>query len=365
MKENHLKSNRKSNIFARIRSNNYGESQSFTTIDAAITWVQQASRELVESGHTSVTFTIQGECHKNDYQGASLATQCCNSTSNESDIRINNSQNKKSTEMKETKKDLSAEFFSTAESDIKTIATATMEAAMSCKELSDSEFESAIADASNGMVTLRRSISNPNRVDFCCWEAFTATHASHNPGKKPLEAIEQAILETYRRGQSRTSGSPESDANMSNTNINNGLTSGCHNNTTVDELIKNIICTIQTHMYNNDMVRQYLSCHSAGLATEVSNMTGGVITCTISDTIVTLSCGSGVTSSLPIQGKTMNDIERDIRPILIRYLLHASISQRTRNAIACIVNLESLADMALLEDLRANIDTPIYAYSLL
>ena len=138
--------------------------------------------ELVESGYTSVTFTIQGEFHTNDYQ-VLLATQCCNSTSNESDIRINNNQNKKSTEMKETKKDLSAEFFSTAESDIKTIATATMEAAMNSKELSDSEFESAIADASNGMVTLRRSISNPNRVDFCCWEAFTATHAPLIPAR--------------------------------------------------------------------------------------------------------------------------------------------------------------------------------------
>ena len=361
MKHLKQKDQNKSMIFARIRTNDSGLSQSFTTTEAALTWIETTTRELEESGYTRVDFTIQGEYHSQNRIKARFSNSICN----ELNIRINNAPPQKTKEMEESKKDKSAEFFSTAESDIKTIATATMEAAMSCKELSDSEFESAIADASNGMVTLRRSISNPNRVDFCCWEAFTATHASHNPGKKPLEAIEQAILETYRRGQSRTSASPESDANMSNTSINNGLTSGCHNNTTVDELIKNIICTIQTHMYNNDMVRQYLSCHSAGLATEVSNMTGGVITCTISDTIVTLSCGSGVTSSLPIQGKTMNDIERDIRPILIRYLLHASISQRTRNAIACIVNLESLADMALLEDLRANIDTPIYAYSLL
>ena len=362
MKSNNKITNSKSNIFARIRGNHYGESQSFTTIDEAITWVQQASRELVESGYTSVTFTIQGECHKNDYQGASLATQCCHSTSNESDIRINNSQNKKSTEMKETKKDLSAEFFSTAESDIKTIATATMEAAMSCKGLSDSEFEEAIMDVSNGLVSLRRS---EDKIDFKYWEPYKKTHPSTDPCKKPLKAIEQTIIDTYRRGQSRTPASPESDASTSEISINNVLTSGCHNNTTVDELIKNIICTIQTHMYNNDMVRQYLSCHSAGLATEVSNMTGGVITCSISDTIVTLSCGSGVTSSLPIQGKTMNDIERDIRTILIRYLLHASISPRSRDAIACIIDLESLADMALIEDLIADSDAPLYSNSLL
>jgi hypothetical protein len=57
---NRIITNSKSNIFARTRSNHYGESQSFTTIDAALTWVQQASRELVESGYTRVTFTIPG-----------------------------------------------------------------------------------------------------------------------------------------------------------------------------------------------------------------------------------------------------------------------------------------------------------------
>lgn len=358
MKQRVSHNNNEQLYYARIRSHHYGESQSFTSSYAAIQWVEQASRELVESGYSNVTFTIQGEYNH---------TECQELTDNSqhSDSICEKTIPKKLTKMEEKKNDLIAEFFSSRESKIKTIAAATMEAATNSKELSDSEFESAIADASSGMVILRRSTNNPNRVDFCCWGAYTATHAPRDPGKKPLEAIEKTIIDTYRRGQSRTSASPESDASMSEISINNVLTSGCHNNTTVDELIKNIICTIQTHMYNNDMVRQYLSCHSAGLATEVSNMTGGVITCTISETIVTLTCGSGVTCSLPTEGKTRNDIERDIRPILIRYLLHASISQRTRNAIACIVNLESLADMALLEDLRANIDTPIYAYSLL
>lgn len=355
---NRIITNSKSNIFARIRSNHYGESQSFTSVDAAITWVQQASRELVESGYSNVTYTIQGEYNR---------TECQELTDNSqhSDSICEKTIPKKLTKMEEKKNDLIAEFFSSKESKIKTIAAATMEAAMNSKELSDSEFESAIADASNGMVTLRRSTKNPERVNFLCWDAYTATHSPHNPGHKPLEAIAQAILDTYRRGQSRTAVAIESGANMSNTIINNGLTSGCYNNTTVDELIENIIRTIHTHMLDDVNVKAYLSCHSAGVDAEISAMTGGTINCSISDTKVTLSCGSGVTCSLSIEDKTLNDIHHEIRAILIRYLLHASISPRTRNAIACIVNLESLADMALLEDLRANIDTPIYAYSLL
>lgn len=266
--------------------------------------------------------------------------------------------------MEESKKDLSAEFFSTAESDIKTIAAATMEAAMNSKELSDSEFESAIADASSGMVILRRSTNNPNRVDFCCWGAYTATHAPRDPGKKPLKAIEQTIMDTYLLGQSRIRARIESDANMSNTSINNGLTSSCYN-TPAQDLIQNIICTIHVHLLQDENVRTYLCCNSAGVDAEISAMTGGTISCSVSETKVTLSCGSGVTCSLPIEGKTMNDIERDIRTILIRYLLHASISPRSRDAIACIIDLESLADMALIEDLIADSDAPLYSNSLL
>lgn len=365
MKSNNKITNSKSNIFARIRSNHYGESQSFTTIDDALTWVQHTSRELVESGYSNVTFTIQGEYNSNNNREHATSSQASNQIQVQAKHNLYDITNKKAKTMKEKSNILPTDFFMVSERDVKTIAAATMEAAIKCKKLSDNEFEEAIMDVSNGLVSLRRSENNHDRIDFNFWEPYKKTHPSKDPCKKPLEAIEKTIIDTYMLGRSRYSAMMESDANMSNTSINNGLTSGCHNNTTVDELIKNIICTIQTHMYNNDMVRQYLSCHSAGLATEVSNMTGGVITCTISDTIVTLSCGSGVTCSLPIEGKTMNDIERDIRTILIRYLLHASISPRSRDAIACIIDLESLADMALLEDLRANIDTPIYAYSLL
>ena len=348
---NRIITNSKSNIFARIRSNHYGESQSFTSVDAAITWVQQASRELVESGYSNVTFTIQGECHKNDSQGHVNDSQYCDSIQSDRptlESKIDSITNKKE-DMKKKVIKSTTDFFSLSETEIEKIAAATMEAAMRSKELSDSEFESAIADASNGMVTLRRSTKNPQRVDFLRWDAYTATHATHNPGKKPLEAIEQAIIETYRRGQSRTAVAIESDANMSNNSINNGLTSGCYNNTTVDELIQNIICTIHTHMLDDVNVKAYLSCHSAGVDAEISAMTGGTIKCTISDTEVTLSCSNGVTCSVTIEDKALDAIGQELRAILIRLLIFAGLSPHTRDAIACIIDMEALADMSLVD----------------
>lgn len=365
MKSNNKITNSKSNIFARIRGNHYGESQSFTTIDEALTWVQHTSRELVDSGYANVTFTIQGEYNSNNNREHATSSQASNQIQVQAKHNLYDTTNKKAKTMKEKSNILPTDFFMVSERDVKTIAAATMEAAIKCKKLSDNEFEEAIMDVSNGLVSLRRSENNHDRIDFNFWEPYKKTHPSKDPCKKPLEAIEKTIIDTYMLGRSRYSATMESDASKSEISINNVLTSGCHNNTTVDELIENIIRTIHTHMLDDVNVKAYLSCHSAGVDAEISAMTGGTISCSVSDTKVTLSCGSGVTCSLSIEDKTLNDIHHEIRAILIRYLLHASISPRTRNAIACVINLESLADKALMEDLIANIDTPLYAYSLL
>lgn len=375
---NHKIEKSKSDIFARIRSNNYGESQSFTSVDAAITWVQQASRELVESGYANVTFTILGEYNSNINREHATDSQANNH------IQVHNlynTTNKKAKKMKEKSNILTTDFFMVSERDVKTIAAATMEAAIRCQELSDNEFEEAIMDVSNGLVSLRRS---DNKIDFKYWEPYKKTHPSTDPCKKPLKAIEQTIMDTYLLGQSRIRARIESDANMSNASINNVLTSSCHNNKTVEELVQNITSTIHVHLIQDKNVRTYLSCHSIGVAAEISDMTGGVITCSMSDDTVTLSCSTGVTSLVTTTGKALNEIDRQLRTILIRLLIHASISHRTRDAIACIIDLESLADMALIEDLIADTaslssphkennenvlastsDTPLYSYSLL
>ena len=379
---NRIITNSKSNIFARIRSNHYGESQSFTTIDEALTWVQHTSRELVESGYANVTFTIHGEYHYNDYQGHVNDSQYCDSIQSDRptlESKIDSITNKNE-DMKKIIKS-TTDFFSLSETEIGKIATATMEAAIRSKKLSDNEFEEAIMDVSNGLVSLRRS---DNKIDFKYWEPYKKTHPSTDPCKKPLKAIEQTIMDTYLLGQSRIRARIESDANMSNASINNVLTSSCHNNKTVEELVQNITSTIHVHLIQDKNVRTYLSCHSIGVAAEISDMTGGVITCSMSEDTVTLSCSTGVTSLVTTTGKALNEIDRQLRTILIRLLIHASISHRTRDAIACIIDLESLADMALIEDLIADTaslsnphkennenvlastsDTPPYSYSLL
>ena len=384
MKSKNKITNSKSNIFARIRSNHYGESPSFTSVDAAITWVQQASRELVESGYSNVTYTIQGEYNSNNNREHATSSQASNQIQVQAKHNLYDTTNKKAKTMKEKSNILPTDFFMVSERDVKTIAAATMEAAIKCKKLSDNEFEEAIMDVSNGLVSLRRSENNHDRIDFNFWEPYKKTHPSKDPCKKPLEAIEKTIIDTYMLGRSRYSATMESDANMSNASINNVLTSSCHNNKTVEELVQNITSTIHVHLIQDKNVRTYLSCHSIGVAAEISDMTGGVITCSMSDDTVTLSCSTGVTSLVTTTGKALNEIDRQLRTILIRLLIHASISHRTRDAIACIIDLESLADMALIEDLIADTaslssphkennenvlastsDTPLYSYSLL
>ena len=344
MKKKQETNNNKSNIFARIRSHHYGESQSFTTIEAAISWVQQASRELVEAGYTSVTYTIQGECHGNQYQGQANNNPYNNSieaepiTHNSKIDSFNIKENKDKMEVK--RNNPATDFFSLSESEVRTIAAATMDAATHGKELTDREFIDAIADASNGWISLHRSAKNADRVDFHDWEAYTKTHAPRDPGKKPLNAIEQTIIDTYRRGRSGTSDNVDSAASYRSQN-----THIYQDNSTVGVLIQNIISTILVHITKDETVRHYLRCYSSGLDAELSLLTEGVITCSITDNNITLGSITGITSSIATEDRPLPEIEAEVRAILIRMLIQAALSAKTRDTVARIINLEELGDM--------------------
>ena len=346
MKKKQETNNNKSNIFARIRSHHYGESQSFTTIEAALTWVQQASRELVESGYTNVSFTIMGEYNSNNCQGQTTSTLYDNriqSVQSTSELQIKNKIQEEN--MQNSIINSTTDFFSLSESEVRTIAAATMDAATHGKELNDREFVDAIADASNGLVSLHRSVKNANRVDFREWDAYTATHAPRDPGKKPLEAIEQTIIDTYRRGRSGTSVKRDSNAMSSYTSSNNVLSSSSQNNSPAGVLIQNIISTILVHQSQDDMVRHYLRCYSAGLEAELSYLTGDVLACSVSDDIVTLTSGTGVTTSVLIEGRSMTDIANELFHILSRMMLEAAIMPQTRNTISGIIDVGALTEL--------------------
>lgn len=347
MKKRITQDNNKQHYYARVRSHHYGESQSFTSIDDALTWVQHASRELIDSGYTSVTFTLQGEYIRNVNQEHVNDSQYCDCTYNSNIKNIINEHNNidEKENMREKRSNPSTEFFSTAESEIMKIAANTKNAAVACKELSDREFESAIADASNGLVTIHRSAKNPNRVDFCQWEPYTMTHAKKDPGKKPLDAIEQTIIDTYRRGISETSVPIESDATSRDISINNAPTLDCQNNTTTDELLNSIVSAILVRIGQNDYVRHYFRHLRPDLEEELSLLTGGVITCSISGNSITLGSIAGITSSIATADRPLTDIDTEVRAILTRMLIQAAISSKTRDAVARIINLEELGDL--------------------
>ena len=62
-------------IFARWRTNNCGESQKFNSTDAALSWVQSSTREMVESGYSKAAFTLRDEHGDVLYKGHTTKTQ--------------------------------------------------------------------------------------------------------------------------------------------------------------------------------------------------------------------------------------------------------------------------------------------------
>ena len=102
---------------------------------------------------------------------------------------------------------------------------------------------------------------------------------------------------------------------------------------------------ILVRIYQNDYVQHYLRYNRCSLDEELSIQTGGIITCSISSNSITLGSIAGITSSIATENRSLIDIDTEVRAILIRMLIQAALSAKTRDAVARIINLEELGDM--------------------
>lgn len=323
------------NIFARYRTNNCGESQMFDSSDAALSWVQNSTREILQSGYSRANFTIRDQHDNILYQGHTTSTQYSFTFYNgeEKQLKIKYKHNKKRI-MSEKKMKKEANFFDVAENEVINIATATMNAATASKGLGNDEFAAAISNASNGLVTLQRSANNPDRVDFRVWEPFTLTHEKKDPGKKSIDAIKSTILDTYKRYNSEAANTNDVKVVSDNTVIKS-----------VKDFAEDVVSIILVHLHKEKYMKRYLSSHSQGLESEISTLTKGLLNCSVTDDTIELTCSTGKTIQILVRNKPLNEVEHELMVAIERLLIHAGLSPKTRNAVVRIIDVDELSDL--------------------
>lgn len=341
--------NNERNIFARFRTNNCGGSQLFENIDAALTWVQSSTRNTVESGYARADFTVRDTEGNIYYKGYTTKSKYCYEVycGRQCTETINYKFNKEQTTMKENNFAQTSSIFDVVENEVKEVAAATMKVAIASKELNDEEFVEAIEHASRGLVFFRRSTNNPERVDFCSWEPYTATHKKKDPGKKRFNAIESTIIDTYQRGRSMKAEGVEMVVAADRTA-----------KESVKDIISNIVNIVQIYLHEDDIVKRYLRSHGSGIESELSSLTRGVIGGSITSGRVELNSTTGKSVTITTEGRSLNDVSRELTSAVTLLLTQAALCSQTRNVVDCLVDVDELSELYFSNTSVTQTETP-------
>ena len=341
--------NNERNIFARFRTNNCGGIRLFENIDAALTWVQSSTRNTVESGYAKADFTVRDTEGNIYYKGYTTKSKYCYEVycGRQCTETINYKFNKEQTTMKENNFAKTSSIFDVVENEVKEVAAATMKVAIASKELSDDEFVKAIEHASRGLVSFRRSKNNPERVNFCSWEPYAATHKKKDPGKKRFNAIESTIIDTYQKGRSMKAKGAETV-----------VAEDRKAKESVKDFISNIVNIVQVYLYEDDIVKRYLRTHSSGIESELSSLTRGVIIGSITGGRVELSSATGKSVTITTEGLSLSDVSGELSSAVTLLLTHAALCSQTRNVVDCLVDVDELSELYFSNTSVTQTETP-------
>lgn len=249
--------------------------------------------------------------------------------------------------MKENNFAQTSSIFDVVENEVKEVAAATMKVAIASKELNDEEFVEAIEHASRGLVFFRRSTNNPERVDFCSWEPYTATHKKKDPGKKRFNAIESTIIDTYQRGRSMKAEGVEMVVAADRTA-----------KESVKDIISNIVNIVQIYLHEDDIVKRYLRSHGSGIESELSSLTRGVIGGSITSGRVELNSTTGKSVTITTEGRSLNDVSRELTSAVTLLLTQAALCSQTRNVVDCLVDVDELSELYFSNTSVTQTETP-------
>lgn len=253
--------------------------------------------------------------------------------------------------MKENNFAQTSSIFDVVENEVKEVAAATMKVAIASKELNDEEFVEAIEHASRGLVFFRRSTNNPERVDFCSWEPYTATHKKKDPGKKRFNAIESTIIDTYQRGRSMKAQGAETVVAADRTA-----------KESVKDIISNIVNIVQIYLHEDEIVKGYLRSHSSGIESELSSLTRGVIVGSITGGKVELSSATGKSVTITTEGLSLSDVSGELSSAVTLLLTHAALCSQTRNVVDCLVDVDELSELYFSNTSVTQTETPPLPY---
>ena len=248
------------------------------------------------------------------------------------------------------------EFLSMTYAAAKSIADRTQNVASEMKNTSDEELKKATREASNGVFEVAHAAKNANQVDFRSSNLFCEVNPAKNPGKKSFDHIAETIMDTYAKGRNMLGLDSENNVECTNQHFTNRQEVPAAAPRKVMCVIDDIITSVGFFFHAGPPNRDYIMLKGLDLSDDVQGLTNNVITCKLEETILTLRSKTGRDMTLSLANLRDYQLKEKLRDCLIRLFINAAISQKTREEIMQVVDIESIEELSFMSCASARHD---------
>lgn len=263
----------------------------------------------------------------------------------------------------------SLDFLCLPEDSAKSLAQLVHETAANNKDADNQTFTGAIADASNGMLTITKKLATgkpiaDTHVSFHDDSLYCAVHCKSSealfngtnnwrktPGKIAYGKIDAVIMDMYHKGQQLLLG--VKDATLTTTTTKQAA---AVEKLSISDVSANITSTIMMYLKSTPDSLHYLTLKGSSLESDLATFSNGVIAGNINNDNITLSVLSGQSCEISTNRYTTDEQLRNAITMNVANLfVGASISNITRDKVS------SLVDLSTIEAFYINSTKPLFS----
>lgn len=254
-------------------------------------------------------------------------------------------------------------FLCLTEDSAKSIAQTVQDTSIGNKQADNQSFIENISKVSDNMISITKTLASGKPIDndhvsFHDDFLYCASHCKSRdalfdgkrtwkktPGKIAYTKIADVIMDMYYSGQKMLMETETTDSTETTIPVQTITTS---QKKSLSDVVKDLTATVMTYLHLSDDMRYYLTLKNSSLEQDMTSLTNGVLSAAINNDSITFKTLSGQSKELMQKDFSTDELLRAaISSYLSQMFVGASISDKTRNLVSDIINIDTIEDYYL------------------
>ena len=322
-------------VFGVFRSGNYIKSRYYQDPKSAIEIMKVEGTEILQQGKGIGTIRLLDAEGDLLYKGKLQKKRLMCSYTNNYLLNLLLFMNKDFSEKESA-------FLATPEEEVRKIASNLQEKAIEFMNLKKDRFDHKMSKVSDTIVVKKHS---NDKVDINGWTLFKKVAKSRDPGKVAFSKLAERILYVYQLGNTHLSDKSGHEELVSKTNYSERESQAQTINMDAKKFVSSLVRMVMVHTDKNEDFKSYLADKNLTLTGEVSEFTRGIFKCEEREDSIKFVSMTGREENVYCTNSTREKFKQTLEMTVTKLVTNAAISDKTRELISVLVDMNSLEDM--------------------